>query len=233
MLVESYGLDAVELIGFTGRSNRLVAAGALDTGAGRFGVKVPGLIEGADELLALPVKVQGRRGDRGLRPRRGCAAPSRTPNPSPASPANPRSPSRSPNGPGENIIATIENVRRAVAEASADWPEGVEVAFSQDQSNNIRNMLSDLQNNVLSAVLLVMIVIVWALGWRSAALVGVAIPGSFLTGILVLSAAGLTMNIVVLFSLILAVGMLVDGAIVVTEYADRKMTEACAGATPT
>ena len=224
MLVESYGLDAVELIGFTGRSNRLVAAGALDTGAGRFGVKVPGLIEGADELLALPVKVQGDAvtavSDL-AEVRRTFKDPESFARVSGESALAIEVSKRT----GENIIATIENVRRAVAEASADWPEGVEVAFSQDQSNNIRNMLSDLQNNVLSAVLLVMIVIVWALGWRSAALVGVAIPGSFLTGILVLSAAGLTMNIVVLFSLILAVGMLVDGAIVVTEYADRKMTE--------
>ena len=86
-------------------------------------------------------------------------------------------------------------------------------------------MLSDLQNNVISAIILVMVVVVAALGLRSAGLVGVAIPGSFLTGILVLASFGLTVNIVVLFSLILAVGMLVDGAIVVTEYADRKMLE--------
>jgi multidrug efflux pump len=70
-----------------------------------------------------------------------------------------------------------------------------------------------------------MIVVVLALGVRTAGLVGIAIPGSFLTGILVLSALGFTINIVVLFALILAVGMLVDGAIVVTEFADRKMTE--------
>jgi multidrug efflux pump len=86
-------------------------------------------------------------------------------------------------------------------------------------------MLLDLQNNVMAAVLLVMIVVIAALDVRTAGLVGLAIPGSFLTGILVISAAGLTVNIVVLFALILAVGMLVDGAIVVTEYADRKMIE--------
>ena len=105
------------------------------------------------------------------------------------------------------------------------WPPGIEVVFSNDQSRNIRTMLRDLQNNVLSAVLLVMIVVVGALGFRTGFLVGIAIPGSFLTGILVLAAAGLTVNVVVLFSLILSVGLLVDGAIVVTEYADRKMTE--------
>ena len=224
MAIESYGLDAVDLIGFVGRSNRLIAAGALDTGAGRFAVKVPGLIADADDLLALPVKVRGDA----VASVSDVAEVRRTFK-------DPRSFARVfgeaalaievSKRTGENIIETIENVRRTVAETSADWPEGVEIVFTQDQSNNIRAMLSDLQNNVLSAILLVMIVIVWALGWRSAALVGVAIPGSFLTGILVLSAAGLTMNIVVLFSLILAVGMLVDGAIVVTEYADRKMTE--------
>src|SRR5690606_23402023 len=108
------------------------------------------------------------------------------------------------------------------------WPEELHVSFNQDKSTNIRTMLSDLQNNVVSAILLVMIVVVAALGLRSAALVGVAIPGSFLTGVLVLFAFGLTVNVVVLFSLILADGLRVDGAIVVTEYADRKMIEGLA-----
>src|SRR3546814_5520084 len=70
-----------------------------------------------------------------------------------------------------------------------------------------------------------MVVVVAALGVRTACFVGMAIPGSFLAGILVLAVGGLTVNMVVLFGLILAAGMLVDGAIVVTEYADRKMSE--------
>src|SRR5690606_29128665 len=126
---------------------------------------------------------------------------------------------------GRNIIETIETVRALVAAESESWPAGVEVTFSQDKSQAIREMLRDLQNNMISAVLLVMIVVVAALGLRSGLLVGVAIPGSFLTGILVLSLLGFTVNIVVLFGLILAVGMLVDGAIIVVEYADRAMHE--------
>lgn len=86
-------------------------------------------------------------------------------------------------------------------------------------------MLRDLQNNVLSSVILVVIVILGALGARSALLVGLAIPGAFLTGILMISVFGLTINMIVLFALIMSVGMLVDGAIVVTEFADRKMSE--------
>ena len=86
-------------------------------------------------------------------------------------------------------------------------------------------MLNSLQNNVIAAVILVLIIILGTLGIRSGLLVGISIPGSFLSGILVLSIMGFTMNIVVLFALILSVGLLVDGAIVVVEYADRKIQE--------
>ena len=86
-------------------------------------------------------------------------------------------------------------------------------------------MLNSLQNNVIAAIILVLIIILGALGVRSGLLVGVSIPGSFLSGLLALSVMGFTINIVVLFALILSVGLLVDGAIVVVEYADRKMKE--------
>ena len=86
-------------------------------------------------------------------------------------------------------------------------------------------MLADLQNSVLTAVILVFIVILFALSGRASILIGLAIPASFLMGMLALSLFGFTVNIVVLFSLILAVGMLVDDAIIVTEYAERRMSE--------
>ena len=126
---------------------------------------------------------------------------------------------------GFNIIETISDVRRAVAEEQTAWPAALKVTFFQDKADDVRILLNDLQNNVIAAILLVMIVVVAALGIRSAALVGIAIPGSFLIAILYLFLFGFTMNMVVLYSLILAVGMLVDGAIVVTEFADRKMAE--------
>ncbi len=224
LLIESYGLNAVDLLGRFERSNRLIAAGTLDTGEGRFAVKVPGLIENLDDILHMPVAVDGDAvvefQDIGTI-RRTFADPlgfARVD----GAPAVVLSVSKRT---GENVIETVQAVRAAVAAESANWPEAVHVAFSQDQSRSIRMMLEDLQNNVVSAILLVMIVIVGVLGLRSAGLVGIAIPGSFLTGILVLALMGLTVNIVVLFALILAVGMLVDGAIVVTEYADRKMGE--------
>ena len=222
--MDSYGIDSIEVLQAVARSNILVAAGTLDTGNGRFPIKVPGLYENLQDILTQPLKVNGDAVvtvadiayvQRTFKDRDSYARLSGEP--SIGLEVSKRT--------GENIIDTIERIRKVVDKEAEDWPDGVQVSFSQDRSTNIRRMLTDLQNNVLSAVILVMVVIVGALGWRSGFLVGVAIPGSFLLGILVLSMLGMTINIVVLFSLILAVGMLVDGAIVVTEFADRKMAE--------
>ncbi len=226
--IESYGLSVVDTVNAVRNSNLLVAAGAQDTGRGRFTLKVPGLFENVRDIVNMPVKVDGDAvvtlGDIGS-VRRSFKDPTSFARVDGKSALALEVSKRT----GENIIDTVAKVREMVLAERDTWPEtlkqSVDVAFSNDRSGEIRDMLKDLQNNVIAAVLLVMIVIVWALGVRSAALVGIAIPGSFLTGILVLAAAGLTINIVVLFALILAVGMLVDGAIVVTEYADRKMGE--------
>ena len=86
-------------------------------------------------------------------------------------------------------------------------------------------MLTDLQNNIILAVILVLIIIIYWMGWKSALLVSFAIPGSFLISMTFLSFIGITINIVVLFSLILSVGILIDGAIIVVEYANRRASE--------
>ncbi|MGA0394865.1 MAG: efflux RND transporter permease subunit, partial [Rhodospirillales bacterium] len=226
--VESYGISPADAITIIERSNLLVAAGAQDTGKGRFSIKVPGLLENAWDILELPIKVDGdsvvRVGDiaevrRTYKDRESFARVNGET--AIALEVAKRS--------GYNIIEAIESVRKVITQERASWPktlkENIRISYSQDKSKQVRTMLLDLQNNVMAAILLVMIVVIAALGVRTAGLVGLAIPGSFLTGILVISAAGLTVNIVVLFALILAVGMLVDGAIVVTEYADRKMIE--------
>ncbi|HZC13596.1 MAG TPA: efflux RND transporter permease subunit, partial [Thermoleophilaceae bacterium] len=222
--VESYGLRQEELFELVSRSNRLVAAGALDTGRGRFAIKVPGVFETLRDVIDLPLKVAGDRvvalGDvavvrRTFKDPEGFARVNGQP--AIALEVSKRI--------GANIIETIEQVRAVVERERRSWPETVQVGYSQDKSEDIRTMLLDLQNNVLSAIILVMVVTVAALGLRSSLLIGLAVPGSFLAGILVLGLMGLTVNIVVLFGLIFAVGMLVDGATVVVEYADRKMAE--------
>lgn len=223
-LVEAYNLSANDFVTFFSGNNTLVAAGNLDTGAGRFAVKVPGLIETVPEVMNLPIKVQGDSivsladigdGRRAFEDPEGFARVNGQPG------LTVEVVKRT----GENIIDTVAAVRAVVERERQEWPVGIDVTYMQDQSTEIRNSLNDLTNNVIAAVLLVMVVVVGALGLRSGLLVGIAIPGSFLMAILVIGAAGLTINMVVLFGLILAVGMLVDGAIVVTEYADRKMTE--------
>lgn len=224
MVAESYGLSAGALAETVANSNRLVAAGELDTGNGRFAVRVPGLFQNLDDILGLPILVEGDR----MIQLRDIATVQRTFKDSESFARINGEPAvglevvkRS----GENVILTIEMVRAAVEQMREYIPPTVEITFSGDRSEDIRSMLSDLQNNITSAVLLVMVVIVGALGIKSGLLVGVAIPGSFLTGILILGIMGLTINIVVLFALIMAVGMLVDAAIIVTEYADRKIAE--------
>ena len=222
--LESLNQTPGALLRSVARNNQLVAAGALDTGQGRFSVKVPGLFERTEDVLEVPIKTSGNRvltfGDIGIA-RRTFKDPTGFARVD-GQPAIVLEVSKRI---GTNIIDTIADVRALVDEERRDWPEGVQVRFSQDKSEDIRNMLRDLQNNVVAAIVLVMIVVVAALGLRTAGLVGISIPGSFLTGILVLSFAGLTINIVVLFSLIMAVGMLVDGTIVVVELADRRMAE--------
>ncbi|WP_337996032.1 efflux RND transporter permease subunit [Oleispirillum naphthae] len=222
--VESYNLVAQDVTGFVSRSNKLVAAGTLDTGKGRFPIKVPGLLETVRDIMEMPVKAAG---DGVIRLADIASVRKSFKDPTSIARVNgqPAITLEVSKRTGENIIDTIDRVRAAVEAERAYWPANVAAAFSQDQSDDIRSMLSDLQNNVIAAVILVMVVIVGALGPRSGMLVGIAIPGSFLMAILALAAMGQSMNLVVLFSLILATGMLVDGAIIVVEYADRKMAE--------
>jgi multidrug efflux pump len=226
LLMESYGLDPVDILNLLSRNNRLVPAGTMDNGKGSFAVKVPSVFESVKDVLELPVKVQG---DSVItfqdvaQVRRSYKDPTSFARLNGESSVSLEVKKR----PGENMLETVAKVKALVAAAqhSTIWPASIKVSYTGDQTVEVNMMLNDLQNNVSSAVILVAIVILAILGLRTALLVGVSIPGSFLTGILIISLFGYTLNTVVLFSLIMAVGMLVDGAIVVTEYADRCMSE--------
>jgi multidrug efflux pump len=219
-VLDSYGIDYNELFNLVSRNNRLVAAGSLDTGAGRMSMKVPGVIENLEDVMSMPIKVVA-----------GSVATF-------ADVASIRRTFKDPTGfaringqpaivlevskrSGANIIATIEQVKALLEQAKPLMPAGVEVSYIMDQSQEVQSMLGDLLNNVLTAIVLVLILVVASMGLRSALLVGLTIPGAFLSGILLIWMLGFTLNIVVLFSLILVAGMLVDGAIVVSELADR------------
>lgn len=224
LAMEGYGLDQAQIIQFVSLNNRLVAAGALHSSAGRFPVKVPGVFKSAADVLDMPIKVVGER----VVHFKDIAEVRRTYK-------DAESVARLNGKPaiaievvqraGANVIDTIDTIKALIAEEQAYWPSEIEIVASRDKSKDVNDMLTELQNSVLSAVLLVFIVIIGILGIRSALLVGVAIPGSFLMGILIIGYFGVTINMMVLFALIMAVGMLVDGAIVVTEMADRRMAE--------
>ena len=224
LAMESYGLDQAQIFSLVARNNRLVAAGALHTGEGRFPVKVSGVFESAEDVLEMPIKAVGERivhfkdVAKVRRTYKDAESYSRL-NGSPALAIEVVQRS------GANIIGTVDKIKALIEEDRRSWPAAISIVASRDKSKDVHRMLSNLQNSVISAVLLVFIVIIGILGFRAASLVGVSIPGSFLLGILVITSFGITINMMVLFALIMAVGLLVDGAIVVTELADRRMAE--------
>lgn len=222
--LSSYGLRPDLMIAGVMANNRLIAAGAMEAGEGRYAIKVPSLIETAQDVANLPVVASDTAVVKALdlaeiRPtlKDPVSITRLDGKPAVAIEVSKRI--------GANLIETVDGVKAVALEVQKQLPSGVVVSFSQDKSTTIRQLLSDLQNSVLTAVVLVFIVILYALTVRSSILIGLAIPASFLMGILGLQMAGLTVNLVVLFSLILAVGMLVDDAIIVVEYAERRMAE--------
>jgi len=224
MLMKSYGVSLEQLIAITQQSNSLVAAGALEGPSGRFAVKVPALIEKPQDMLKIPVAASAGAvvtlGDVAqVKPTFKDATSITRVNGRPAMTIEVSKRT------GANLIETVDGVKYVIEELKKQWPEGLQVSYTQDKSKVIRQMLADLQNSVVTGVLLVAIIILFALGFRASLFIGIAIPASFLAGVLGLQLAGLTVNIVVLFSLILAVGMLVDDAIIVSEFAERRMAE--------
>ena len=222
--LESYAITQQELLTSLANNNQLVPAGYIDGGQGRFNVKVPGLVETALDVYSLPIKQSGE----GVVTLSDVAEIRRTfkdadsytrvnGKPAIALDVTKRI--------GTNIIENNIAIRAVVDEASKDWPETIKVDYMIDMSSNIFEVLGSLQSSIMTAIFLVMILVLAALGLRSALLVGLAIPTSFMVGFLILSGLGYTVNIMVMFGLVLTVGMLVDGAIVMVEYADRKVHE--------
>ena len=222
--MESYGITAQDLLSVVDRNNRLVAADQVRSETGAFSVAVPGAYETPDEVRDLAVKVEGDRIVRlsdiadirlTFEDRTGIAR--HDGRPTVALQVSKRI--------GENIIDTVERVRARVGAVVAAWPAPVRAAVavdvSMDESERVRGMVSQLESAVITAVILVMLVMLATLGFRSALLVGIAIPCSFLLSFALMAALGMSVNNMTMFGLILAVGMLVDGAIVVVEYADK------------
>ena len=226
--LESYNVTAGELINVVQNNNQLIAAGEVDSKQGTFSVKIPSSFNEVQDIYNLPVKTNGDRivtlGDLAqikltFVDRSGTARF---------------------NGQntvalqvvkrkGFNLIGTAREVRLLVEKESQGWPANlkaaVDVGTSNDQSRVVDSMVRQLEGSVLTAIALVMIVVLTSLGTRAALLVGFSIPTSFLLCFVLLGLMGITISNIVMFGLILAVGMLVDGAIVVVEYADKRISQ--------
>lgn len=222
--MEAANVTTGELAAVIGRNNQLVPAGNLQTEGGKFAVKVPGVVERPEDILALPIKRNGDRlitvGDIG-EVRRTFKEPTRITrfNGQPAFAIDVVKRS------GANILDTVKEVRAVVAEEQKRWPETIKVDFTYDESEFINRGLVVLESGLITATLLVMAIIIASLGVRQGLMVGAAIPLCFMMAFLLLQAFGITLNQMVMFGLILAVGILVDGGIVVVEFADRKQAE--------
>lgn len=224
LAMQSYGISPQQIHQAIRNNNQLITAGTFDTGAGRIGLSVPGTIQTQQDIEAMPVKVTDNTVVRvkdvaQVRQTYQDADSYARVNNQPTIALDVRKTS------GANIIETVADVQAAVEKMRQDWPETLKVDYLQDQADNIKTLLGDLQNNVISAIVLVALTMILALGLRASLLVSIAIPGAFMGGILAINMLGFTLNIVVLFGLILVIGMLVDGAIIVVERAERLQKE--------
>ncbi|MBC8411060.1 MAG: efflux RND transporter permease subunit [Rhodobacteraceae bacterium] len=118
---------------------------------------------------------------------------------------------------GENLLAIRDEVKSIIKRLEKDYKEDVKFSILSDQGERVQQIVKDLENNIITGFVLVFLVLLLVMGISNALLVAIAIPLSFLVSMIILNVMGFTLNIVVLFSLILSLGLLVDNAIVIVE----------------
>ncbi|MFL2885979.1 MAG: efflux RND transporter permease subunit [Candidatus Pelagibacterales bacterium] len=222
--LESYNISYNEILRAVANNNQVVTAGEIETGKGQFSVSLPGLFETARDVYDLPVrstdnstiylsdiaKVKRNFKDResyskidGKKTLSIFVKKSR----------------------GENIIETLDQVEEVVNSYKNKISSDININFILDNRNYIAKQVQSLQGNILLATLFVIIITMLALGIRSSLIVGSGIPISILVSLFVLYITGYDYNFMVIFGILVALGMLIDGSLVVVEFADRKMVE--------
>jgi multidrug efflux pump len=222
--LEAYGISNEELLSAVARNNRLIAAGSVDTGRGSFSVKIPGVIESGRDVLSIPIKatpdgvitiedvVTLRRT---FKDAEGFTRTNGSD--SVAIEVTKRA--------GTSIVKVVGEIKGLVAEAKKDFPPGVQVSYISDMTPTTIEQIDTLEGNISTAMFLVLTVVVATIGIRSGLLVAMAIPFSFMFAFIVVNALGFTYNFMVMFGMLLGLGMLIDGAIVVVELADRRLKD--------
>ena len=219
-----YGLSMNDVLGAIASENVNIPGGNVTAGKANFLLRVPGEFADPREIEDVAIK---RRGDRpvfvrdvgkvidGFEDRASYSRMNRTPSVSLA--VTKRS--------GANILEVASRVKEIADDHSDDWPEGVTHRVLGDQSRFVNDMVSELENGIITALLLVVTVIFFFMGIRNSLFVAVAIPLSMMMSFIIISATGMTLNMMVLFSLILALGMLVDNGIVLVENIFRHVED--------
>ncbi|MFT6294448.1 MAG: multidrug efflux pump [Glaciecola sp.] len=222
--LETYGIPNSAIVQAVTNNNRLIAAGQVDTGQGSFSIKVPGLIENANDLFELPLASTSL----GVLTVADIADVRRTfKDATRYSYAN-GSPSISLNvqkRKGQNLVETMEQIDAVVKEIRPSLPPAVTLSYINNTAPLVLEQNLGLQGNMATAMILVLIVVIASVGVRSGLIVTLAVPFSFFFAFIIISLLGFTYNFMVIFGLLLGLGMLIDGAIVMVEYADRKMAE--------
>ena len=222
--LEAYRISSEALANTLRRNNRLIAAGSLETGGGRFAVKLPSVVETAADIMTLPVRVNGdivvtladiAEVRRTFKDRTSYARF----NGQKAMYIEVKKRSDA------NVITASDAVLDIVEKMTPQLPPNIRVQPSLITSEFAEVQVTELQGNIMTALALVMVIVVAAMGFRSGVIVGLGIPVSLLFSVIIIYLLGYTFNFMVMFGMLLGLGMLIDGAIVVTEYADRRMSE--------
>ena len=222
--MENYNISFAEIITSVSNNNQVVTAGEIQTGQGQFAVNVPGLFETARDVYELPIRSTNNSTvnladistiKRNFKDRESYTKVNGEPGIS----------LLIKKGRGRNVIDTINEVDEVVQNFKSKVPSDVNFTYVMDSREIMEDNVNSLQGNILLATIFVIIVTMLALGIRSSLIVGSGIPVSILIALFVLYVLGYDYNFMVIFGILVALGMLIDGSLVVVELADRKMLE--------
>ena len=222
--LESFGITAQDFYNAISQNNRVIPAGLITTGTGTFAVKVPSIFEDVGDVRKIPLI---KRGNAVIRIEDVAEIRRSYKDQETYAKVN-----------GKNTVAievvkrtdaneldAVEAITKLLDQKKELYPPSLEVVITEDRTAWNTVMLEELMGNVITALVLVMAVALATMGIRSSLMVGAAIPLCFFFGMIILNAYGTSFNFLVCFGILISLGMLIDGAVVVIEFADRKMAE--------
>ena len=222
--METYGITLSQLYSAIANNNLIIPGGAQDTGSGKFNIEVPSIFETAEDVYNIPIKVTESAvvtlSDIGeiKRTFKDYSSFAKV-NREDAVTLEIRM------RVGANAIEAKKKILKVKEEFEDNLPKNLSIMRTNDETVWAEVMISELEGNIITAIFLVMILVIASMGVRVGMLVGLSIPFCFLLTFIILKVIGLEFNFLVMMGLLLGLGMLIDGSIVVTEYADRKISE--------